>query len=169
MPGIIELRESVTYGSQRNAASFDVLGVRVDAVQIPDVVSRMEEWIGKRDTCRCRDGDAQLDAGATCRELQEDPRERGPCGYGWISARVAWPPKRISSAAPRLWTGVDGAFLRRNRCKRISPFLLRRGPGSCRAPFRPAGGSILRVANSGRLLSALPDTDASRRRRRGLS
>jgi N-acetylglucosaminyldiphosphoundecaprenol N-acetyl-beta-D-mannosaminyltransferase len=32
-------------------ASFGVLGVRVDAVQIPDVVSRMKEWIGRRDAC----------------------------------------------------------------------------------------------------------------------
>jgi N-acetylglucosaminyldiphosphoundecaprenol N-acetyl-beta-D-mannosaminyltransferase len=38
--------------SQRKPASFQVLGVRVDAVQIPDVVSQMEEWIGQRDSCR---------------------------------------------------------------------------------------------------------------------
>lgn len=31
---------------------FQVLGVRVDAVQIPDAVSRMEDWIRKRDACR---------------------------------------------------------------------------------------------------------------------
>lgn len=34
------------------AASYAVLGVRVDAVQIPDVVSRMEEWIAHREACR---------------------------------------------------------------------------------------------------------------------
>src|SRR6266851_2946946 len=32
--------------------SFGVLGVRVDAVQIPDAVRRMEEWIAQRDGCR---------------------------------------------------------------------------------------------------------------------
>src|SRR5258708_39560642 len=32
--------------------SFRVLGVRVDAVQIPDAVRRMEEWIARRDACR---------------------------------------------------------------------------------------------------------------------
>ncbi len=37
---------------QGEASSFSVLGVRVDAVQIPDVVSRMEEWIGRRGACR---------------------------------------------------------------------------------------------------------------------
>lgn len=33
-------------------SAYRVLGVRVDAVQISDVVSRMEEWIARRDTCR---------------------------------------------------------------------------------------------------------------------
>jgi N-acetylglucosaminyldiphosphoundecaprenol N-acetyl-beta-D-mannosaminyltransferase len=32
-------------------ASYRALGVRVDAVQIPDVVVRMEEWIARRDGC----------------------------------------------------------------------------------------------------------------------
>src|SRR6267143_4057537 len=34
------------------APSFSVLGVRVDAVQIPEVVARMEEWIARRERCR---------------------------------------------------------------------------------------------------------------------
>src|ERR1700682_6700944 len=34
------------------APSFSLLGVRVDAVQIPDAVRRMEEWIARRDGCR---------------------------------------------------------------------------------------------------------------------
>jgi N-acetylglucosaminyldiphosphoundecaprenol N-acetyl-beta-D-mannosaminyltransferase len=33
-------------------ASFQVLGVRVDALQIPDVISLMEEWIRSRGRCR---------------------------------------------------------------------------------------------------------------------
>jgi N-acetylglucosaminyldiphosphoundecaprenol N-acetyl-beta-D-mannosaminyltransferase len=37
---------------QVGPASFRVLGVRVDAVQIPDVVSSMEEWIAERRKCR---------------------------------------------------------------------------------------------------------------------
>jgi N-acetylglucosaminyldiphosphoundecaprenol N-acetyl-beta-D-mannosaminyltransferase len=52
MSGIIELMEPMAHTLRRKAASFEVLGVRVDAVQIPDVVSRMQEWIGQRDTCR---------------------------------------------------------------------------------------------------------------------
>jgi N-acetylglucosaminyldiphosphoundecaprenol N-acetyl-beta-D-mannosaminyltransferase len=33
-------------------ASFKVLGVRVDAVQISDVIAQMEEWIARREGCR---------------------------------------------------------------------------------------------------------------------
>jgi N-acetylglucosaminyldiphosphoundecaprenol N-acetyl-beta-D-mannosaminyltransferase len=40
------------HASQHKSPSYEVLGVRVDAVQIPDVVSRMEEWIKRRDACR---------------------------------------------------------------------------------------------------------------------
>src|ERR1700687_3902869 len=32
-------------------AYYKVLGVQVDAVQIPDVIARMEEWITKREAC----------------------------------------------------------------------------------------------------------------------
>src|SRR5260370_2596274 len=35
-----------------SAPSFSVLGVRVDAVQIPEVVARMEDWIARREQCR---------------------------------------------------------------------------------------------------------------------
>ena len=31
---------------------FSVLGVDVSAVQIRDVIARMEEWIARRDKCR---------------------------------------------------------------------------------------------------------------------
>lgn len=34
------------------SGSFRVLGVQVDAVQIPEVVARMEQWIAARDGCR---------------------------------------------------------------------------------------------------------------------
>jgi N-acetylglucosaminyldiphosphoundecaprenol N-acetyl-beta-D-mannosaminyltransferase len=36
----------------RASGPFHVLGVRVDAVQIPDVIARMEEWIARREGCR---------------------------------------------------------------------------------------------------------------------
>ncbi len=36
---------------QPETASFQVLGVRIHAMQIPEVVTRMEEWIRQRDAC----------------------------------------------------------------------------------------------------------------------
>lgn len=38
--------------NRQSGACFHVLGVRVDAVQIPEVVERMEEWIARREGCR---------------------------------------------------------------------------------------------------------------------
>jgi N-acetylglucosaminyldiphosphoundecaprenol N-acetyl-beta-D-mannosaminyltransferase len=35
-----------------SAESYHVLGVRVDAAQIPDVIARMEEWIARGEACR---------------------------------------------------------------------------------------------------------------------
>jgi N-acetylglucosaminyldiphosphoundecaprenol N-acetyl-beta-D-mannosaminyltransferase len=37
----------------RAPAAFSVLGVRVDSVQIPDVIEQMERWIAGRSACRC--------------------------------------------------------------------------------------------------------------------
>jgi len=36
-----------------NHRSFKVLGVRVDSVQIPEVIAQMERWIAARSGCRC--------------------------------------------------------------------------------------------------------------------
>jgi N-acetylglucosaminyldiphosphoundecaprenol N-acetyl-beta-D-mannosaminyltransferase len=35
-----------------SAPSFSLLGIRVDAVQIPGVIARIEQWIARRDHCR---------------------------------------------------------------------------------------------------------------------
>ena len=35
-----------------SVASFPVLGVRVDALQIPDAIAQMEQWIARREGCR---------------------------------------------------------------------------------------------------------------------
>ncbi|HZV87927.1 MAG TPA: WecB/TagA/CpsF family glycosyltransferase [Candidatus Binatus sp.] len=42
--------EKMTSGS--NVRYYSVLGVRVDALQIPEVVRRMDEWIARREGCR---------------------------------------------------------------------------------------------------------------------
>lgn len=44
--------ESSSGLSSRNPASFKVLGVRVHAVQIPDVIGQIRNWIAERDACR---------------------------------------------------------------------------------------------------------------------
>lgn len=40
--------KTVAHGPDVEKASFNVLGVRVDAVQIPHVIEQMEEWISSR-------------------------------------------------------------------------------------------------------------------------
>jgi N-acetylglucosaminyldiphosphoundecaprenol N-acetyl-beta-D-mannosaminyltransferase len=45
----------MTRRNRANAArsdSFSILGVRIHAVQIPDVIAQMQEWIARRGTCR---------------------------------------------------------------------------------------------------------------------
>ncbi len=39
-------------GTTHEQGSYGVLGILVAAVQIPDVIARMEEWIALRDACR---------------------------------------------------------------------------------------------------------------------
>jgi N-acetylglucosaminyldiphosphoundecaprenol N-acetyl-beta-D-mannosaminyltransferase len=41
--------KSAEHSPQRHAAKFSVLGVKVDAVQIPDVILQMREWIATTD------------------------------------------------------------------------------------------------------------------------
>jgi len=48
------LREASTFNLEAGhmLVGFRVLGVRVHAVQIPDVIAKMEEWISRRESCR---------------------------------------------------------------------------------------------------------------------
>lgn len=45
-------RTPLSEGSVQSDPVFTVLGIRVNAVQIPDVVAKMEGWISGRDGCR---------------------------------------------------------------------------------------------------------------------
>jgi N-acetylglucosaminyldiphosphoundecaprenol N-acetyl-beta-D-mannosaminyltransferase len=45
-------RGSETGRTPQPASTFAVLGIRVNVVQIPDVVAQMEYWIAERDRCR---------------------------------------------------------------------------------------------------------------------
>jgi len=49
---VLPKAEESSREKESTARSFCVLGVRVDAVQIPDVIARMEEWIARREGCR---------------------------------------------------------------------------------------------------------------------
>lgn len=44
--------EAILEGATRAPLSFRLLGVRVNVVQIADVIAKIEEWIGLRDGCR---------------------------------------------------------------------------------------------------------------------
>ncbi len=89
--------------SQRKPASFQVLGVRVDAVQIPDVVSRMEEWIGLRDSCRyiaVTDMHSLMQAqhAASFKKILENADLVVPDGFPlvWLGRRKGFPlPRRV--------------------------------------------------------------------------
>jgi N-acetylglucosaminyldiphosphoundecaprenol N-acetyl-beta-D-mannosaminyltransferase len=100
MPGITVLREPVAHTSQRTA-SFNVLGVRVDAVQIPDVVSRMEEWIEQCDTCRyiaVTDTHSLMQAqhAASFKKILENADLVVPDGFPlvWLGRRKGFPLRR---------------------------------------------------------------------------
>jgi N-acetylglucosaminyldiphosphoundecaprenol N-acetyl-beta-D-mannosaminyltransferase len=43
---------SYTLHSSSAVHQYGVLGTRVDAVQIPDVIAEMQDWIARRDSCR---------------------------------------------------------------------------------------------------------------------
>ena len=52
--GVFEVKEIMTdtNGIQNDAACFRALGVRVNAIQIPEVIGRIDDWIGERNPCR---------------------------------------------------------------------------------------------------------------------
>jgi N-acetylglucosaminyldiphosphoundecaprenol N-acetyl-beta-D-mannosaminyltransferase len=87
--------------SQCTAASFHILGVRVDAVQIPDVVSRMEDWIAQRDTCRyiaVTDMHSLMQAqqAASFKKILHDADLVVPDGFPlvWLGRRKGFPLRR---------------------------------------------------------------------------
>lgn len=53
-PAVLRNKTQQEGGARVDAAAgktFSVLGVRVDALQIPEVICRMREWIARRDAC----------------------------------------------------------------------------------------------------------------------
>lgn len=75
-------------------ARFRVLGVQVDAVQIADVIARMEEWIARRDGCRYiavtgMHGVTEAQHDATFKEILHAAGMVVPDGYplAWLGRR----------------------------------------------------------------------------------
>jgi len=101
MPGFIELAQTMARNCLTEAASYEVLGVRVDAVQIPDVVSRMEKWIELRDACRfiaVTDMHSLMQAqhAASFRKILHDADLVVPDGFPlvWLGRRKGYPLRR---------------------------------------------------------------------------
>ena len=89
--------------------SYSTLGVRVHAVQIPDVIARMEEWIAKREACRFI---AVTDMHSVM-EAQQDERFKAilnsadlvvPDGFPlvWLGRRKGFPRLRRRVYGPEL-------------------------------------------------------------------
>src|SRR5258708_37365091 len=78
--------------------SFRVLGVRVDAVQIADVVRRMEDWIAQRGSCQYIAVTGMH--GAT--EAQHDAQFKAVLNSAGVVGGEGLP-----LAAVRRWVGVD--------------------------------------------------------------
>ncbi|HKN75896.1 MAG TPA: WecB/TagA/CpsF family glycosyltransferase [Candidatus Acidoferrum sp.] len=83
------------------AASYELLGVRIDAVQIQDVVLRMEHWIGQRDACRyiaVTDVHSLMQAqrAASFKKILENADLVVPDGFPlvWLGRRKGYPLRR---------------------------------------------------------------------------
>ena len=113
------------------AASFRVLDVRVNAVQIPDVIELMEHWIATRSACHFiaftgMHGITEAQYDPSFKQILELGR---PGGGGWHALGVAGPLARFRHAPARLWAGTDGNLLRQHRARLSALFLRRRAGG----------------------------------------
>ena len=149
---------------EKSPPSFKVLGVSVDAVQIPDVIQLMERWIAAP-TPACRfiacTGMHGIAESPVRPVVQADTQLSRPGGRGWHAAGVAGPPAWPRNAPSCLWAGADGKFLPRDRAPLSALFLWRQAGG-----FRSLGQGIeATVWNTHRrnLLSALSAADRGRK------
>jgi len=137
--------------------SFSVLGVRVHAVQIPDVIELVERCIAARSACRFIAFTGMHGITETQSVVQADPQLGGSGGPGWHALGVAGPLARLRNAPACLWTGTHGDLLPPDRAP-LSTLFLRRRPGCCGLP----GGDIeaaVRSALRRNLLSTLSTAD----------
>jgi N-acetylglucosaminyldiphosphoundecaprenol N-acetyl-beta-D-mannosaminyltransferase len=100
-------------------ASYSVLGVRVDAVQIPEVVARMEEWIARRDCCRY----IAVTGMHGVMEAQHD---------GEFKRKLNAAGLVVPDGMPLVWARVDGDILQRDGEERVPALFLRWSGGRWR-------------------------------------
>jgi len=146
-------------------SSFSTLGVRVDAVQIPDVVATMERWIKERDRCHY----------VTVTGMHGVTEARHDSSFKAIlnSADLVVP-----DGMPLVWIGrlrgrklprrVYGPELMMTFCKQTASrgyryFFLRRCTRFARKAFRNSSRRMSWFAGCGHILSALPDRFSGRR------
>ena len=142
---------------------YRVLGVRVDAVQIPGVIARMEEWIAARDRCRfiaVIDMHSVMEAwhAASFKKMLQAADLAVPDGYPlvWLEAQG------ISDEAAGRWAGVDGTVLRKHGGQRVPAFFLWGCAGSCGRVGCAICAALPGTARGGGDLSAVPCADGGR-------
>src|SRR5438270_4223954 len=79
------------------ASQFPVLGTRINAVQIPDVITQMQTWIARRDPCRY----IAVTGMHGVTEAKHDPQLRAALG----SASLVVP-----DGMPLVWLGRKHGF-----------------------------------------------------------
>lgn len=145
--------------TELHSSSFSVLNVRVDAVQIPDVIARIESWIHDRDSGHYvavtgMHGITEAQSDATLGGILNSADLVVPDGMPlvWIGRSHGYPlPRRVYG--PELMLAFFGATVHKGyrhflyggspeTCKRLVKNLLQRFPGISIAgtyspPFRP--------------------------------
>ena len=118
-----------------NSAEFDsfgVLGVRVDAVQIPEVVVRMEEWIARREGCHYiavtgMHGVTEAQHDGEFKDILNAAGLVVPDGYPlvWLGRRNGFPQLKRRVYGPELMA----AFCEQTAAKGYRHFLYGGAPG----------------------------------------
>jgi N-acetylglucosaminyldiphosphoundecaprenol N-acetyl-beta-D-mannosaminyltransferase len=96
--------QEIPRNSQTEKSAFQILAIRVDAVQIPDVVKRIEGWVADRQTCRY----VAFTGLHGVSEANKDPQFKNILN----SANLV-----VADGMPLVWLGrLHGLALRRRVC-----------------------------------------------------
>lgn len=98
--------------------SYNLLGVRVDAVQIADTIARMEEWISRRDACH-------VVAVTDMHSVMEAQHDKG------FKGMLAGADLVVPDGFPLVWMGRRKGFALRSRVcgpELMTEFAKRRHP-----------------------------------------